>query len=78
MAKTLREFTDEELASVGGQPGSLEDYRHTMEFRRRNLVLHKDVADAQIKAANATRWSALAVAVSVVVTAIGIWVEWVQ
>tara|TARA_R100000789_G_scaffold60589_1_gene58097 strand:- start:3463 stop:3699 length:237 start_codon:yes stop_codon:yes gene_type:complete len=76
--KALREFTDEELAQVGGQPGSMEDYRHTMEFRRRELTVHRAVAEAQIKAANWTRWSAVAVAVSVVVTAAGVWIDWVQ
>ena len=34
----LTEHSDEELVNVGGQPGSLEDYRRTMEFRRRDLL----------------------------------------
>ncbi|WP_282077190.1 hypothetical protein [Epibacterium ulvae] len=75
MSRKLQEYTDEELASVSGQPGSIEDYRRTMEFKRRALSIDRAVACAQIKAANWTKWSAIAVAVSVVVTTIGIWFD---
>lgn len=75
MPRPISEYTDEELARVGGLPGSREDYTHTMEFRRRELQVQRDVADAQIKAAQWTMWSAIAVALSVVVTALGIWLD---
>lgn len=75
MPTFLPDFTDEELANVGGMPGSIEDYQRTMEFRRRGLAIQREVANAQVLAARWTMCSAIAVAVSVVVTVVGIWLD---
>ncbi|MGH0002811.1 hypothetical protein ACQU0X_22275 [Pseudovibrio ascidiaceicola] len=72
---SLVEYSDEELANVGGQPGNIEDYRRTMEFRCRELQIQREVAVSQIKAAFWTKTSAITVMVSVGVTAIGIWIS---
>lgn len=72
MVKPVTELTDDELADVGGMPGSLEDYKRTMEFRRRDLVLHRKVAEAQISAAKSIKWSAIIACTSVVVAVIGL------
>lgn len=71
----LNNMTDEQLAAVGGMSGSIEEYQRTFEFRRRDMELKRDVAVAQISAARWTRISAIAVGISVVVTALGIWAE---
>lgn len=68
------EMSDQELALLRNR----DSVPVNLEFRRRELEVQRNVAKAQIKAANWTRWSAVAVAISVIVTAVGIWVEWVQ
>ncbi len=72
------DMTDEQLARVGGMPGSIEDYRRTMEFRRRTLRLQRDVGRAQIRAANWTVVSAIAVMATVIVTAVGLRLDWIH
>ena len=76
MVQDLQDLTDEELAQVAGMPGSMEDYRRTMEFRRRGLVVQRETSAAQIRAAKWTMRSAIAVGFSVVVTAAGIWLDY--
>lgn len=72
----LEDMTDQELAAVGGMPGSLEDYQRTFEFHRRDMDLKRKVAVAQISAARWTKISAIAVGGSVVITAFGIWIDY--
>lgn len=71
----LVDLTDDELANAAGnvQPGSINYPKYKAEFQRRQLTISREVADAQISAAWWTRASAIAVAASVVLTAIGIW-----
>ena len=68
--KKLSDFTDEELAQVAGLPGTIEDYQRTMEFRRRNLELHRKVAKAQMSAARWIMWSVVIACASIVVAAL--------
>jgi hypothetical protein len=82
-----QDLTDEQLFETGGeQPGSQRSYERELEIRRRSYLLEKRVAEAQIGAANSqqlaanatvrtaswTMYSALAVAVSVVVAVVGL------
>lgn len=77
-------MTNEQLLKelTGGQVGSELERAVEGEFRRRALVAQAEAAEAAGAAARATettarwtRFSAIAIAVSVVVMAIGAWVS---
>jgi hypothetical protein len=74
----LSDCTDGQLAADSSKPGSPQAYWVGLEFRRRELEIARQTSAAQIKAAQWTMYSALAVAVSVVVTAFGIWADVIQ
>ena len=83
MQPNFENVSDKELANDSSQPGSQADKWTNLEFKRRELEIHRSVADAQKAAANAqisaatwTKRSAIAVMVSVIVAAIGIWVNY--
>ncbi|WP_170565944.1 hypothetical protein [Ruegeria atlantica] len=71
----LQDRTDEQLAADASQPGSQMAHWIEFEFRRRELQIARETSLAQISAARWTMGSAIAVAVSVVVAAVGIWVD---
>lgn len=80
-------LTDDQLFETEGeQPGSQRSYERKLEIRRRSYMLEKRVAEARMEAANSqqlaanatvriaswTMYSALAVAVSLVVAVVGL------
>ena len=71
---TYEAMTDLQLATLRKH----ESVPVNLEFKRRELEIQRGVARAQIKAARWTMWSAIAVAASVLVTALGIWVDAIQ
>ncbi|NRB20818.1 MAG: hypothetical protein HRU33_25620 [Rhodobacteraceae bacterium] len=82
-ADFLRSLSDEQLAAETGFSETWGAQQAQQEWRRRELQIQREVASvqsevasAQIRAANWTRWSVLAIAISVAVAAIGIWLEW--
>jgi hypothetical protein len=75
LIEIARRKSDDELFEHGGQEGSEMAYRHDQEIRRRAFALAQEVGRAQKRAANWQMWSAFAVALSVVVTALGIWFD---
>ena len=75
LIKIARGKSDDELFEHGGQEGSEVAYRHDQELRRRAFALAQEVGCAQKRAAKWQMWSAIAVAVSVGVTALGIWFD---
>ncbi|MBT9385490.1 hypothetical protein KM176_16570 [Pseudooceanicola sp. CBS1P-1] len=73
----VRKMSDDELAQAASNcaENSMNRWKTDAEFKRREMLLQRDVAKAQISATWWTRASAIAVAVSVVVTALGILIE---
>lgn len=87
----LARQTDDQLFSghAGEEPGSQIAYWRDLEMRRRIFALDKATSAAQIEAANAQKkasdatvsmalWtmiSAIAVAATVIFTAIGVWLD---
>lgn len=69
----LYDLSDKELLQKMGsaQPGSMVVHTVESEFRRRAIVAQIEAADATKKTARWTMFSAIAIAVSVVVMAVG-------
>jgi hypothetical protein len=85
------EYTDEQLFETGGeQPGSQRSYERDIEIKRRAYMRERLTAEAQIEAARSqklaaeatvrtawwTMWSAIAVGISVVVAVLGLLPQW--
>lgn len=75
LVKTIEAKPDDDLFVHSGQEGSEMAYRHDQEVRRRSFEREKEVGKAQVRAAFWTMWSAIAVASSVILTALGIWFD---